>query len=158
MATYGILSGEPLGGFSYAEKQPVRHSAVSGGGARVEPSGGQIYVTVLRGPASQDDSDGRAGHEQRRDRHAPRYAPRSGECVAQALLQGAIGGFGRTSPPGSTSSFSPQSWSLRSRRWPVSCRQPCTCRCGGWAWPMWSGKRNARGWWRASATARYGTG
>src|SRR5579859_7209165 len=122
MAIYGTMSGEPQGGFSHAEEQPVRHSAVSAGSTRIAPSGGQIYVALLRGPAGQDDSDGGAGNEQRRNLHAPGYTPRSGESVAQALLQGAIGGLGRTSPPGSTSGFSPQGWSLRSRRWPVSAR------------------------------------
>src|SRR5258708_32610382 len=107
MAIYGIMSGEPQGGFSHAEEQPVRHSSVSTGSARVAPSGGQIYVALLRGAAGQDDSDGGAGNEQRRNLHAPGYAPRSGESVAQALLQGAIGGVGRKRPPASAPGLFP---------------------------------------------------
>ena len=78
--------------------------------------------------------------------------------MAQALLQGAIGGPRRESPPGTPSGLSPLSSPLRSRRSPANYPRPWACRCSDSAWPMWRDTPSALAWWHASATAPCGVG
>jgi len=145
-------------GVVYAKEESVPYRVVRRRVRRVESSCHQIYVAVFRSCSSQDDPDGRGRHGQRRDRRAVGHATRGGQPVAPALLQGAIGGPRRKSPPGTPSGLSPQRSRLRSRRLHASGRQPWACRCRDSAWPTWRGTRSARAWWPASATARCGVG
>jgi hypothetical protein len=147
-----------LPGVAHAEEEPVPYRSVCGRVRRVESACHQIYVAVFRGCSSQDDPDGRRRHGQRRDCRAAGHATRGGQSVAPTILQAAIGGPRRESPPGTPSGLSPQSSRLRSRRLRASGRQPWACRCRGSAWPTSLDTRSARAWWPASATARSGVG
>ncbi len=140
------------------EKLPVPYFVVERRVSIAEPARQSIYVGVLRGSSGQDDPDGRRGHGQRRDRGALGYAPRGRQRVAQALLPRSNSGARGETPPGTPPGFSPQSWSLRSRRLPARFQRTSACRCRDSVRATSRCTRSARALSRASVAAPSGAG
>src|SRR5208283_5097422 len=78
--------------------------------------------------------------------------------VAQAILRGTLGRFGKSSPSRASARFSPLNWSCRSKPWRASCLINTACLCLATAAGTWFGKSPGGDWWPASADAPSGAG
>jgi len=142
----------------HVESEPVSNSSITGRSRGAVPPSGEVYVTVLSGCSRQDDPPRCPRLEQRRDRGEPAHPPRNREPVAQALLRAAIARAGGSGSPRPAPGFPPQTWSCRSRLWPVSCQQHTACRCRASVSRTWRDSLDSRAWLPPSAIAPYGAG